>query len=88
MSYSLFLFDDEVSRSWDPFVLTRPAGELQFGAFLLRERSERYWGESCQGHLASEGLAGFSEPGSPGVYLLPHPLNIACRPHARAGVVL
>ncbi len=67
MSYSLFLFDDEVTRSWDPFVLTRPVGELLFGAILLRERSEDYWGFPCEGHLAQESLAGFSEPGSPPV---------------------
>jgi UDP-N-acetylglucosamine diphosphorylase/glucosamine-1-phosphate N-acetyltransferase len=67
MSYSLFLFDDDVTRSWDPFALTRPAGELLFGALLLRERSERYWGSTCEGHLAQESLAGFSEPGSPPV---------------------
>ncbi len=65
MSYSLFLFDDEIARSWEPFSLTRPAGELLFGAFLLRERSEVYWGSRCQGHLSSDGLRGFSEPGSP-----------------------
>ena len=70
MSYSLFLFDDDVTRSWDPFVLTRPAGELLFGALLLRERSEEYWGLTCEGHLAHESLAGFSEPGSPPVVWL------------------
>jgi UDP-N-acetylglucosamine diphosphorylase/glucosamine-1-phosphate N-acetyltransferase len=67
MSYSLFLFDDEVTRSWDPFVLTRPVGELLFGAILLRERSENYWGSPCEGHLAHESLDGFFEPGSPPV---------------------
>ena len=67
MSYSLFLFDDEVTRSWDPFILTRPVGELLFGTLLLRERSEDYWGSTCEGHLAPNSLAGFSEPGSPPV---------------------
>jgi len=67
MSYSLFLFDDEVTQSWDPFVLTRPVGELLFGALLLRERSEVFWGSSCTGHLTQESLTGFSEPGSPHV---------------------
>ena len=65
MSYSLFLFDDHVSLTWDPFALTRPTGELLFGAFLLRERAEDYWSSPCLGHLGSESLAGFSEPGSP-----------------------
>jgi UDP-N-acetylglucosamine diphosphorylase/glucosamine-1-phosphate N-acetyltransferase len=67
MSYSLFLFDDQVTESWDPFVLTRPVGELLFGAFLLRERAEKFWGVPCRGHLAPESLAGFSEPGAPPV---------------------
>lgn len=67
MSHSLFLFDDEVSRAWEPFALTRPAGELLFGVFLLRERSERYWGSACEGHLSGKALLGFSEPGSPPV---------------------
>ena len=64
MSPSIFLFDDDVSRSWDPFVLTRPVGELAFGAFLLRERAERFWAAACRGHITHEALDGFSEPGS------------------------
>ena len=64
MSPSLYLFDDDVSRSWDPFFLTRPGGELLFGALLLRERAERFWAAECRGHLTHEALHGFSEPGS------------------------
>jgi len=64
MNHSLFLFDDGATESWDPFVLTRPVGELLFGTFLLRERAERYWDTACQGLIARESLAGFSEPGS------------------------
>lgn len=60
----LYLFDDRVSRSWDPFTLTRPVGELLFGTHLLRERSELFWGCACQGHLTSELLQGFSESGA------------------------
>lgn len=67
MRRSLYLFDDEVARSWEPFRLTRPTGELLFGALLLRERAERCWGSPCSGHLAGIGLAGFAEPGSPPV---------------------
>ena len=40
MTTALFLFDDQVARGWDPFSLTRPAGELLFGALLLRERAD------------------------------------------------
>ena len=65
MSHSLFLFDDAVARSWEPFSLTRPGGELLYGALLLRERGEWYWGTPCSGHLTSDTLSGFSEPGSP-----------------------
>ena len=67
MTPSLFLFDDGVARGWEPFALTRPAGELLFGTMLLRERAERYWGMACQGHLAHERLQGFQEPGAPPV---------------------
>ncbi|MGD2121325.1 MAG: putative sugar nucleotidyl transferase, partial [Gemmatimonadota bacterium] len=67
MSLSLYFFDDGTARSWEPFSLTRPAGELLFGAFLLRERGERYWGVRCRGHLTSASLVGFGEPGSPPV---------------------
>ena len=58
----LVLFDDRAARQWMPFVLTRPAGELRFGAFTLRERAERVFGARCLGHLAAPHLAGFDEP--------------------------
>jgi UDP-N-acetylglucosamine diphosphorylase / glucose-1-phosphate thymidylyltransferase / UDP-N-acetylgalactosamine diphosphorylase / glucosamine-1-phosphate N-acetyltransferase / galactosamine-1-phosphate N-acetyltransferase len=61
----LYLFDDGEARSWAPFSLTRPAGELLFGALLLRERIERALGLSCAGTLATPGLEGFEEPGTP-----------------------
>jgi UDP-N-acetylglucosamine diphosphorylase/glucosamine-1-phosphate N-acetyltransferase len=67
MSHSLLLFDDQASRSWEPFALTRPPGELLFGALLLRERAERFWNSPCSGHLSHESLAGFQEPGAPPV---------------------
>jgi len=67
MTPSLYLFDDEVARSWEPFSLTRPVGELLFGAFLLRERAQRYWGSPCSGHLSGPVLEGFSEPSAPPV---------------------
>jgi len=67
MNPSLFLFDDHIARSLGPFALTRPIGELLFGAFLLRERGERFWGADCAGHLSGESLLGFTEAGAPPV---------------------
>ena len=67
MNPSLFLFEDNKARSFHPFALTRPVGELLFGAFLLRERGERFWGTECKGHLAGESLSGYSEAGAPPV---------------------
>lgn len=67
MKPSLFLFDDALGASFHPFALTRPVGELLFGALLLRERTERFWGIPCAGHLGRPDLLGFSEPGSPPV---------------------
>jgi UDP-N-acetylglucosamine diphosphorylase / glucose-1-phosphate thymidylyltransferase / UDP-N-acetylgalactosamine diphosphorylase / glucosamine-1-phosphate N-acetyltransferase / galactosamine-1-phosphate N-acetyltransferase len=64
---SLILFDDEIARRWEPFALTRPAGELLFGTMTLRERTERAAGARCAGHLTAEHLRGFEEPGAPPV---------------------
>ncbi|MQA88921.1 MAG: hypothetical protein GEU90_01620 [Gemmatimonas sp.] len=64
---TLILFDDAVARRWEPFALTRPAGELLFGTLTLRARSERALGAKCVCHLAAEHLVGFEEPGAPPV---------------------
>jgi UDP-N-acetylglucosamine diphosphorylase / glucose-1-phosphate thymidylyltransferase / UDP-N-acetylgalactosamine diphosphorylase / glucosamine-1-phosphate N-acetyltransferase / galactosamine-1-phosphate N-acetyltransferase len=61
----LYLFDDGEARGWAPFALTRPAGELLFGALLLRERIERALGLTATGTLATPGLEGFEEAGAP-----------------------
>ncbi|HEX5727367.1 MAG TPA: putative sugar nucleotidyl transferase [Longimicrobiaceae bacterium] len=66
-SLSLVLFDDAVSRTWEPFALTRPGGELRFGALTVRERAERLFGGRCAAHLAPDHLAGFAELGAPPV---------------------
>lgn len=67
MSAALVLFDDRTARDWMPLALTRPAGELRFGASTLRERAERVFGLPCLGHLAAPHLRGFDEPGAPPV---------------------
>jgi UDP-N-acetylglucosamine diphosphorylase/glucosamine-1-phosphate N-acetyltransferase len=60
----LYLFDDARARAWAPFSLTRPVGELLYGAQTLRARAERALGVRCEGHLCGEVLTGFDEPGS------------------------
>jgi len=58
----LYLFDDRRARTWAPFALTRPVGELRYGCLTTRERSERVLGLACAGHLADAALEGFDEP--------------------------
>lgn len=55
------LYDDVRARTWLPFTLTRPAGELRFGAFTATERLRRLTGLDVVGHLATSHLEGFSE---------------------------
>lgn len=64
MRPGLILFDDEVADRWEPFALTRPVGELMFGALTLRERAERVFDSPCLGHIAAEHLRTFEEPGA------------------------
>lgn len=66
----LILFDDAVARTWMPFALTRPVGELRYGALTLRERAEHFVGGQCTGYLTNADLEGFSEPGAPPVLRL------------------
>ncbi len=60
----LVLFDDRKARDWEPFALTRPAGELLFGAMKLVERVERAFDLECIGYLTAEHLADFEEAGA------------------------
>jgi UDP-N-acetylglucosamine diphosphorylase/glucosamine-1-phosphate N-acetyltransferase len=59
----VLLFDDERSRKWHPFSLTRPIGEMLLGAFTPSARAERVFGIRCGGHIAPH-LRGFEEPGA------------------------
>lgn len=63
----LILFDDRSAREWEPFALTRPAGELLFGALTLRARAERVLATQCVGHVTAEHLQGFQEEEAPPV---------------------
>jgi hypothetical protein len=56
---ALYLFDDAVASDWQPFTLTRPAGELMLGAHTFRRRAELLFGMRCAGHVAATALAGF-----------------------------
>jgi len=58
----LFLFDDAVARTFEPFALTRPISELRAGALLLRERWERAFQRRAAGAIAASHLADFDEP--------------------------
>jgi UDP-N-acetylglucosamine diphosphorylase/glucosamine-1-phosphate N-acetyltransferase len=64
---SVYLYDDQCARTFEPFALTRPAGEMRAGALLVRERWERALSERVAGHVTSPQLAGFEEPGAPPV---------------------
>jgi UDP-N-acetylglucosamine diphosphorylase/glucosamine-1-phosphate N-acetyltransferase len=76
MTARLILFDDRAARDWRPFTLTRPAGELLFGAATLRARAEHALDALCVGHVAAPGLRSFHEPWAPAV-LDDHTLDTA-----------
>jgi UDP-N-acetylglucosamine diphosphorylase / glucose-1-phosphate thymidylyltransferase / UDP-N-acetylgalactosamine diphosphorylase / glucosamine-1-phosphate N-acetyltransferase / galactosamine-1-phosphate N-acetyltransferase len=61
---TLHLYDDTTARGWQPFALTRPAGELLLGAHTMRGRAELLFGTRCGGHISSPHLHGFGEPGA------------------------
>jgi len=46
------LYDDARARKFEPFALTRPAGELRAGAELIRRRWERASGSRAPGAFA------------------------------------
>ena len=62
-----YLYDDLKARSFEPFALTRPCGEMRAGALLIRDRFGHALGVTCAGHLTSEHLNGFDEPNAAGV---------------------
>ena len=61
---AVYLYDDARARSFQPFALTRPVGELRAGALLVRERWTRALGSDAAGHVTSPVLSGFAEPGA------------------------
>ena len=78
MSVAAYLYDDPAQRdAFLPFALSRPLGELRYGAFLLRERWATVLGAGIAGHLAAAHLADFAEPGSPPVVDRPGEPHVA-----------
>lgn len=64
---TFYLYDDAAARSFEPFALSRPVGELRAGALLIRHRWERALGLSCAGVIAAPHLADFEEFDAPAV---------------------
>ncbi|CAN5570898.1 GlmU family protein [soil metagenome] len=60
----IYLYDDACARTFEPFALTRPTGEMRAGALLIRERWARALGAPVVGHVTSPHLADFEEPGA------------------------
>jgi len=72
VSAQLFLCDaEEDYPKFLPFALSRPLGELRYGAWLLRERWGVRHGLTVAGHLSAPHLRGFTEPGAPPVVPAP-----------------
>ncbi len=61
---AVYLYDDACARTFEPFALTRPAGEMRAGALLVRERWSRALGVPVAGHVTAPHLDGFEEPGA------------------------
>ena len=61
----LFLFDDRLADAWQPFALTRPVGEIRFGAMTLRERIEGWAGQSAEASFTRPWLSEFCELDAP-----------------------
>jgi UDP-N-acetylglucosamine diphosphorylase / glucose-1-phosphate thymidylyltransferase / UDP-N-acetylgalactosamine diphosphorylase / glucosamine-1-phosphate N-acetyltransferase / galactosamine-1-phosphate N-acetyltransferase len=61
----LVVYDDARARRFEPFALTRPAGELRAGAELIRRRWERAAGTPARGFAGAPHLAAFEEFDAP-----------------------
>lgn len=84
---ALYVYDDAAARRFEPFVLTRPAGELRAGARLLRERWEGAFARRAAGLLAAPQLRDFDEPWAPPVVAADIPAG-AIVANARCAVAL
>ena len=61
----LYLYDDALARSFEPFALTRPFGEMRAGIALGRARWERALEARATGFIGAEHLRDFDEVGAP-----------------------
>lgn len=61
------LYDDATARGFEPFALTRPAGELRAGGEVTRRRWARVLGAAASGFVAAPHLAAFEEFDAPPV---------------------
>ena len=61
---ALYIHDDARARGFEPFALTRPAGELRAGVDLIRARWERAVGAPATATIAAPHLAAFEEVGA------------------------
>lgn len=59
------LVDDAVARRFEPYALTRPAGELRAGGALVRHRWMQALGLPCVGFISSPHLEAFREFDAP-----------------------
>ena len=62
---AIVLYDDDRARKFEPFALTRPAGELRAGALLIRERWTTALGLTAAGFVGAAHLSSFDEDGAP-----------------------
>jgi UDP-N-acetylglucosamine diphosphorylase/glucosamine-1-phosphate N-acetyltransferase len=62
---SFCLYDDATARTFEPFALSRPVGELRAGAELIRHRWMRTGLGACDGFVAAPHLAEFAEFDAP-----------------------
>ncbi|MGH7656226.1 MAG: putative sugar nucleotidyl transferase [Gemmatimonadaceae bacterium] len=65
MTPGLVMYDDARARRFEPFALTRPAGELRAGAELIRRRWERAAAARATGFAGAPHLAAFQELDAP-----------------------